>query len=401
MIRRRANPEIGAVPGFDTLGATLGIKKSGRPDFGVVICERPVRAALVSAANAFAAAPLKLCRKHIRAAAHRAIIVNSGIANAGTGRRGERDALEIARCAAELLGCRTEQVLVASTGVISEYLPMDRVRNGLRTILTDFRPNGRFAEAIMTTDTVEKKSAVEFTVGSRTFTVAGCAKGSGMIEPNMATMLGFILTDAPIARPKLQRLLNEAANLSFNAISVDGCQSTNDCVILMSSGELKDAPRQKKFHDLFRRALIEVCRELAMKIVGDGEGATRTFSVEVVGAPGAKAARTVAKAVVNSPLVKCAVHGADPNFGRILAAAGACGVRFNPYKFKLWILDDGKKIPLFVNSKPGAKSGAATRAMRKKSVHFKIELGAGSGVFTAFGCDLTAGYVSINADYRT
>lgn len=375
-----------------------GIKKlPGALDLAMVAADRPCATAAVFTRNRFKAAPIILSQQHLAWGKIQAVIVNAGCANAGTGPNGYRSAATMTTLAAGKLGINAEGVLVASTGVIGAQLPIEKIRTGIDRLRLSTDGGHDFARAIMTTDTVVKECAV--TSPEYGFTVAGCAKGSGMIHPDMATMLGFITTDAPISAAALQRLLKWAAEKSFNVISVDGDTSTNDCVFLLSSGvagiELK--PGTAAFR-AFSEALKYVCISLAKAIARDGEGATKLIELTVSGAASAADARKVARTVLSSPLVKTAVHGADPNWGRIVAAAGRSGARFELEMINLKIgvvevLNNGTPQPF--------DKELASAQFQGKEVFIRLDLGLGKASVTGWGCDMSTEYVNINADYTT
>ncbi len=318
--------------GFRAAGVSAGIKASGNPDLMLLVADAPAQVAAVFTTNKVIAAPVIVSKEHLARSGGtaRAIVVNSGCANACTGDAGLRDAREMAAETARLVGCPVEQVLVSSTGVIGVNLPMDKVRGGLpaafEALGADQGPAA--ARAIMTTDLSPKESAARITIGGRDALIGGMAKGAGMIEPMMATMLGFVTTDAAVPKALLDRALREAVDRTFNAITVDGDSSTNDCVLLLASGAsgvvVDDAG-----YGAFVEGLTAVCRELALAIVRGGEGATKLVTVNVTGAATSGEARQAAKVIANSLLVKTAIHGGDPNWGRLICAAGRAGVAFD------------------------------------------------------------------------
>ncbi|KTB48921.1 bifunctional glutamate N-acetyltransferase/amino-acid acetyltransferase ArgJ [Dehalogenimonas alkenigignens] len=389
---------ISSTPGFRAGAVAAGIKKvAGALDLGVVTADRPCTAAAVFTSNRFKAAPVVLSQRHLASGNVRAIIVNAGCANAGTGKIGYNNASAMTETAAHKLGIDQKSVLAASTGVIGVQLPIEKIRAGIDRLELSTGGGHDFARAIMTTDTIPKESAV--TSPEYGFTVAGCAKGSGMIHPDMATMLGFITTDAAIGAANLQRLLKRAVDKSFNVISVDGDTSTNDCVFLLSSGaagiELKPGAAAYR---AFREALDYVCVHLARGIARDGEGATKLIEMTVTGAASAADARKVTRTVLSSPLVKTAVHGADPNWGRIVAAAGRSGAKFDFDRANLKIgevevLKNGAPLPF--------DKKLASAQFAGKDVHIRLDLGLGGASVTGWGCDMSTEYVRINADYTT
>jgi glutamate N-acetyltransferase / amino-acid N-acetyltransferase len=388
---------LGTVPGVRLAGVHAGIKKRKR-DLALIVFDVAQVCASVITTNEIKAAPLLVSREHLSAGggAMRALVCNSGCANACTGERGERDARATARQAAALLGIEPQSVLVASTGVIGVPLPMDRVSKGLERAVEDLEDGGKAAfdaaEAIMTTDRVPKLSAYAFYDGKKKYVVAGIAKGSGMIAPNMATMLAFIATDAPMPQEELQRHLSASADATFNMISVDGDMSTNDAVYAFAPPGQGEAPAN------FAAALRKVCDDLAQSMVADGEGATKTLTVHVTGAANEQQARLAARAVINSNLVKTALFGEDPNWGRIIAAAGSVRAGLDAEKWSLYLNDQ-----LWVDT--GAvevlSEAEAHRELEHTAVTVRLDLGIGSSSATGWGCDLSRDYVRINASYRT
>lgn len=398
------------VPGFRSAGVHTGLKRKGY-DVGLFYSEGPAVAAGVFTRNRTAAAPVVLSKQHLAArASHRAVVVNSGCANACTGKEGWDNATRMAQAAGKALGVGAKQVLVASTGVIGRQVDMGKLLPGVRKIgkgLKGRRGNDHFPDAILTTDTRRKTAAATVTIDGRRVTVAGTAKGSGMIHPNMATMLGFIATDAAISKEALGHALGRVTRDTFNMISVDGDTSTNDCVFAMANGRAANAAIRdtKGAHfAAFEAALEAVCRDLAVQIVRDGEGATRVFSVKVTGARSGAAARAIAKTVARSNLVKCAIHGADPNWGRIVAAAGYADVPFEPDKARVTVANgsQGKAVLLFEDGTPTAfDERAAHDLLKQDTITIMLELGEGRGTARAWGCDFSHEYVTINAHYRT
>jgi glutamate N-acetyltransferase/amino-acid N-acetyltransferase len=388
--------------GFRAAGVSAGIKaKAGSLDLALLVSDVPAVTAAVFTTNKAVAAPILVCRDHLQrsGATTRAIIVNSGCANACTGDEGLQVAREMTAETARLVDCPVEQVLVASTGVIGVGLPIEKIRAGLplalRALGADQGPAA--ARAIMTTDPFPKEAATTITIGGRTVTIGGMTKGSGMIEPNMATMLGFVTTDAAVPQPLLDRALRAAVNDTFNAITVDGECSTNDCVFLLANGASGVAVDASSY-DAFLAGLTAVCRELALGIVRGGEGATKLVTVTVSGAASSDEARKAAKAIGNSPLVKTAINGGDPNWGRLIAVAGRAGVAFELSRAAVTIGD----IVLFENGRPHDESApAAAEYLKRSELSVSVNLGAGTASSTIWTCDLSAEYVRINADYRT
>jgi len=391
------------VAGFTAGGLACGIKKTGAADLMVIAAERPAVLAGVFTRNVVRAAPVTWTREVAAGGTCRAVVANSGNANACTGPQGEADAAEMAALAGAALGVPATQVAVASTGVIGLGLPMPKLRQGIPRAVAALRPDGwaDAADAIRTTDTVAKHRSARGQAGKAPVTVTGIAKGSGMIHPDMATMLAFLATDAPVGAADLQGALAGAVERTFNRITVDGCTSTNDCVLLLAGGAAggpaltPDGPGWAAFTAL----LFEVCDALAAAIVADGEGATKQVTVTVTGLATEAEAVAVAKAVAVSPLVKTALFGADPNWGRILAAAGQAGVDFDPARAALHVgdqalLKDGRHL--------GAEAEAAAAGVMAGRVYgITLGLGDGPGAASVRTCDFSYDYVRINADYRT
>ena len=387
--------------GYRAAGVSAGIKANGNLDLALIVSDAPATASAVFTLNRAQAAPVLVSKQHLEQSGGiaRAVIVNSGCANACTGDEGLRAAHDMAADTARLAGCALEQVLVASTGVIGVALPMDKVRAGVPAAFgalgADQGPAA--ARAIMTTDPSPKEAAATVDIGGRTVTIGGMAKGSGMIEPMMATMLGFVTTDAAVPRPLLDRALREAVNDTFNAITVDGECSTNDCVMLLANGAC-GAVVDETTYDQFVHALKTVCLTLALGIVRGGEGATKVVTVTVTGASSDEEARRAAKAIANSPLVKTAVHGGDPNWGRLIAVAGRAGVAFELSGAAVMI---GSTV-LFKDGRPYDDAAPqAAKYLKGRDISLSVNLGAGRASSTVWTCDLSAEYVRINADYRT
>jgi glutamate N-acetyltransferase/amino-acid N-acetyltransferase len=376
--------------------------KNGKKDVAVIFSDREAAAAGVFTTNRVKAAPVQLTMRHIESGRARAVVVNSGNANACNGPRGLEDARAMAARAGELLGVPAQQVLVGSTGVIGQPLPMDKVLPGIERAVAELSREGGLdaAEAIMTTDTFAKEAAVTLELGGREAVVGGMAKGSGMIHPNMATMLGFITTDAAIAPGWLGKALLQAVERTFNMITVDGDTSTNDMVVALANGAAGNRVIDGEGPDFtaFCAALEEVCRNLAVAIARDGEGATKLLEVRVRGARTERDARTAARAVAASNLVKSAVFGEDANWGRVLCAVGYSGADFNPDAVDVFIGDE--KVAENGAALPFSEERAA-RALAGKHVVITIDMKTGDAGATAWGCDLTYDYVRINGSYRT
>ena len=392
---------ITAARGFRAAGVSAGIKASGALDIALIVPDAPAAAAALFTTNQVQAAPVTVSREHLARSGGcvAAVLVNSGCANACTGDQGLQVARDMAAETAALVGCPPEQVLVASTGVIGVSLPIDKIRCGVplafRALGADQGPQA--ARAIMTTDPFPKEAATPISIGGRPASIGGMAKGSGMIEPMMATMLGFVTTDAAVPPPLLNRALREAVNDTFNAITVDGECSTNDCVMLLANGASGVEVNESTYRE-FVGGLTAVCRELALGIVRGGEGATKLVTVIVTGGATSADARKAAKAIANSPLVKTAIHGGDPNWGRLIAVAGRAGVAFDLSRAAVTI----GSIVLFRDGRPYDEAAPEAAAYLKgKDLTVSVDLGAGRASSTVWTCDLSAEYVRINADYRT
>ena len=400
---------ITVVPGFEAAAAAAQIKYEGRTDMALIYSSAPCVAAGTFTTNVVKAAPVKWDQKIVKqGGAVQAIIVNSGIANACTGEEGMQYCEETAQTAAEVFGIQKEQVLVSSTGVIGKQLPMEKIQAGIH-MLAQAKGNDKLcgaeaAEAILTTDTHKKEAAVQLEIGGKTVTIGAMAKGSGMIHPNMCTMLSFLVTDAVIEKEVLQKVLSEDVEETYNMISVDGDTSTNDTVLFLANGLAQNAsicPGTEEYK-AFAAAVHTVNEQLAKAIAGDGEGATALLEVEVVGAADKEQAKKISKSVVCSNLTKTAVAGHDANWGRILCAMGYAGVSFVPEQVDLFlesaagtvqILSDGVALPY--------SEEKATEILSEEKVKILADLKLGDGKATAWGCDLTHGYIDINADYRS
>jgi glutamate N-acetyltransferase/amino-acid N-acetyltransferase len=387
--------------GFRAAGVAAGIKANHGLDLALIVSDTPAQAAAVFTTNLAVAAPVVVSREHLTKSGGvaRAIIVNSGCANACTGAEGMQVARDMAAETARQIGCPVEQVLVASTGVIGVALPIAKVRDGLsgaaRMLGAD--QGAAAARAIMTTDPFPKEAGVRFKIAGAEVAIGGIAKGSGMIEPMMATMLGFVTTDAAVPHAILNRALRAAVDETFNAITVDGDSSTNDCVMILANGASGVAIDDANYAD-FLAELTAVCRELAIGIVRGGEGATKLVTVVVSGAASTAEARKTAKAIANSLLVKTAIHGGDPNWGRLLAVAGRAGVAFDLERAAVTI----GNIVLFKDGKPYDDAAPlAAEYLQGTDLTVGVNLGAGTAQSTVWTCDLSAEYVRINADYRT
>ncbi len=384
--------------GFLASGVRAGIRKK-RPDLGVIVAPDGANAAAVFTKNRFQAAPVVLSRAALKASGGRVtgVVVNAGCANAVTGREGLEAAKRVRTKAAQLLACSENEIFLASTGVIGVVLPDRKVTVTLPDAITRLSSGGidALSHAILTTDVGPKIAQASFALGGKRGRILGVAKGAGMIHPNMATMLSFVMTDAALDAATLQRCLKLAVDRSFNAISVDGDTSTNDTVLLLASGKLGNA--RGDLAD-FQRALDTVCRDLAWLIVRDGEGATRVMELEVSGARSERDAKLAAHAVATSPLVKTALHGGDPNWGRILAAVGRSGARFSIKRVSL----TAGNVHLVINGEPAPyREKDAAKVFAKERVPIKLDLGGGSASAVVLSSDLGHDYVSLNADYRS
>ena len=390
-----------APKGFRASGVRSGIKKWAR-DLGLLTSETPAVAAAVFTTNRVQAAPVLVTRRHLKSGRLQAVIVNSGNANCCTGPRGLRDAKRTAALAAKSLGIPKRRLAVCSTGIIGSFLPMERIERKIPALVSDLSRNAHleFTESILTTDRKMKEAAVRFRIGNATGTIGAVCKGAGMIHPRMATMLCFITTDVAIDRRPLQRLLSQLCSGTFNRITVDGDMSTNDTVLLLANGSCGnrtiDSTASPSFKT-FEKALASVMEDLARKIVADGEGATQVAKVIVTGAKNESEALRVCRSVANSKLVKTALFGRDPNWGRIAASVGASGAAFDPVKLSIglgniWFFRRGNPITSVRNLKG---------IFHQNPVQIRVDLGAGSSRASMLTCDLTEEYVRINAHYRS
>ncbi len=365
-----------------------GIKAADALDLALIYSERPATAAAVFTQNTFIAAPLIVSKKHLEDSGHRvrAVIVNSGNANAATGEAGVQVARATTEALASRIGCSSKEVIVSSTGVIGRSLPAGKIRDAIPRLVEGLLPTNLelLARGIMTTDTVPKIA----TAGVGDARIAGVAKGAGMIHPDMATMLSFIVTDADVPFGELDETLRYAVHRSFNSISVDGDTSTNDMVVVLANGASGVRPPSYQFRD----RLTEVCTQLATAIVRDGEGATKFVQIDVEGAPSEEAAHTIGRTIARSPLVKTAIYGADPNWGRIVGAIGNSGV-----------LLKSERVDIYISGVPisDATLEQARQKLKEKEIQIRVVLDSGSASARVWTCDLTEGYIRINADYTT
>ena len=400
---------VTAAKGFEAAAAAAGIKYKDRTDMALIYSEKPCKVAGTFTTNVVKAAPVKWDRNVVDSGAKsQAVIVNSGIANACTGEEGMRYCEETAKEAAKALGVDADGVLVGSTGVIGMQLPMDRVKEGIRKLAEAKKPDlesgTQAAQAIMTTDTKKKEVAVTVEIGDVTVTIGGMAKGSGMIHPNMCTMLAFITTDAKISKKALQAALSEDVEDTYNMISVDGDTSTNDTVLLLANG----AAGNEKIrygtweYEAFKNALHYVNETLAKEMAGDGEGATALFEAKVIGADTKEQAKKLAKSIVCSNLTKAAIAGHDANWGRILCAMGYSGAQFDPEKVDLYFESEAGKLKIIENGVAlDYSEEKAMEILSQPKVTATADIKEGDVEATAWGCDLTHGYIDINADYRS
>lgn len=389
---------------FRMAGVYSGVKRdTSREDCALVVSDVPAVAAGVYTQNLVYAAPVAWDRALTPGSGFRAVAINSGNANACTGERGLRDAQRMAELAAGLCDAPAAAGLVLSTGVIGEYVQLNKIAAGLKQCGAQLgRDEASFIKAargMMTTDTVHKIAGQIIQVGERTITISGMCKGAAMIAPNMGTMLGLLLADAPLTPASAQQALSSAVDETFNCISVDGHMSTNDTVLLLANGAAGGPPLAGKDLEGFQTALMAVCRELSKAIPADGEGATHLITIEVAGCATRADARQIAKSVADSPLVKCAIHGADPNWGRIVSAAGYSGVQFDPGKVTLRL----NGFELYRNGAPATFDAEQVSASIRdnRETHVELHVGAGPEGITFYTADLTAEYVRLNADYHT
>jgi glutamate N-acetyltransferase/amino-acid N-acetyltransferase len=398
------NDSVTAPQGFLAAGLASGVKTSGKPDLGLLVCPTGATAAAVFTTNKIVSAGVQVSREHLKSRKAYAVVVNSGNANACTGKLGLANARKMCVLTADHLGVEPQEVLVASTGIIGHQLPMEQVARGIAIaapLLSDAPKGGlAFSQAIMTTDTRLKKAYRELRIERTPVRIAGTVKGAGMIGPNMATTLLFLTTDAAISKSLLGKALKEAIDSSLNRLTVDGHQSTNDTALLLASG-LAGNPTVRSLsrpYQRFRKALTELCTDLVHQMALDAEGATRMFKVVVKGAATRADAVKAARAVADYPLFKCAVHGGDPNWGRIICAVGSSGVSLDPGKVSCKLND----LYVFRNGTPtDFNPKEAARIVSQREHTITIDLGVGRASDFYYGCDLSAEYVHINADYHT
>ena len=392
--------------GFRSAGVYAGIKSKQSPDVGLLLCDVAAAAAAAFTTNKVFAAPVKIGRAHIKSGRLRGVVMNSGNANACTGKQGEKDAIRMCQLAGTIAGCKPNEILPSSTGIIGHLLPMEKVERGIveagQYLGSSLEHANLFGDAILTTDLKRKAAAVQFKIGKQTVTLAGVCKGSGMIGPRMAvphaTMLAYLTTDAGISPVLLRKLLNGAVADSFNSVTVDDHASTNDTAAILASGlsgAKIDSPKATK---AFAAALNEVCQSLAYQIAADGEGATKVIAISVKKARSEADARLIARAIANSPLVKCAMHGNDPNWGRIVSAAGLTTAAFVPEKATLTL----QGTTVFAKGRPVAFDAAAVfKALQAAEATIVLNCGIGKSSAKCWTCDLSREYITINADYHT
>ena len=401
--------ELKPVSGLELGYAKANIKKADRKDLLVMKLAPEATVAGVFTKNRFCAAPVQICKANLEKTAKdkkpiRALMVNTGNANAGTGEPGYKDAIDTSSALAKLLGCEPEQVLPFSTGVILEPLPADKIIAGLPAAIADLKDDKwlNAAEAIMTTDTIPKAASRVVVIDGKTVTLTGMCKGSGMIKPNMATMLGFIATDALIPQDVLEAMLVSAVNKSFNCITVDGDTSTNDSLILMATGkvDIGIASTASANYRKMLEVVTDLAQELSQKIIRDGEGASKFITITVEEGKSEEECRQIAYSIAHSPLVKTAFFASDPNLGRILAAIGYAGIddldveKLNLYLDDVWVARNGGRNPDYLEED-------GQRVMKKNEILVRITLARGNAASTVWTCDLSHDYVSINADYRS
>lgn len=412
MKKKQTSRSVTAPRGFRAAGGAFAIKPSGQPDMALIAADALCTAAAVFTTNQMPGAPVIVSKRHVRSGRARAIICNAGVSNVCTGQQGLRNAEMMCRLTAEGLGdgCQTRQVLVSSTGVIGKPLPMDKIETGVKTLCHRLsrgeQADKDAARAILTTDLVTKTALRRIKLAGETVTIGGVAKGSGMIAPHMATMLVFITTDAVIHAAPLKAALKHAVSQSFNRINVDDDTSTSDSVQILASAlaghrRICSSNEKNKAYQTFRDALTDLCKDLAYQIVKDGEGAEKVFRVVVRGAANQRDADRIGRTVTASPLVKTAVHGGDPNWGRLAMAVGRSGAKVKPERVgvgvgKLVICRAGESTKL-----TPAKTRELDRLMAQKEITITIDLGLGDGACQWLGCDLSREYIRINADYTT
>ena len=398
---------VTAVQGFSAAGVAAGLKKNGNKDMALVFSDVEATVAGVFTTNVVKAAPVQRDIKIVKTRETvRGVVLNAGNANACTGEEGKKADAAMAQAAAKALGVETDDILTCSTGVIGQLLPVDKVSKGAKMLAANLKADGgnEAAEAIMTTDTYSKQCAVEAEIGGKTVTIGAMTKGSGMIHPNMATMLCVTATDVCISKELLQEAISEVVKVSFNMISVDRDTSTNDSYMILANQKAgnKKITEKDADYEAFKNALQYVAVNLAKKMAADGEGATKLLEVKVMNAASDKDAKELSKSIITSNLVKAAVFGSDANWGRIFCAMGYSGVDFDPEVIDLWVESEAGKLKLAENGMAtDYDEEFATKILSAKEVTATADMKAGSSVATAWGCDLTYDYVKINGDYRS
>ncbi len=400
-----SNETIAAVKGFRVAAVRAGIKKSGKLDLGLIVADKPCKAAGVFTTNKIASCTVDISREHISNGKAQAVFVNAGNANACTGKQGVKDANSICQQIAELLDIKQKDVIVTSTGIIGELMPMEKVKAGIDSavkVLSSSKESAdELAMAIMTTDLVPKKAFRKIKLGNKEVSVAGICKGSGMIAPNMATMLAYIVTDADVSSGLLKRTIREVADCTFNKVTVDNHMSTNDTAVILASGMAENEPLKKvsdKGYSTFYKAVWQVCDDLARQMAADGEGANCMISIYVNSAATKADANKALRAISDSPLVRCAFNGADPNWGRITSAVGYSGAKFDVEKLTCKIAG----ITVFKKGRPTKFDAAAlSEKMKEKLWEVVVDLGAGKQSDFCYTCDMSKEYVAINAEYHT
>lgn len=397
---KRIDGGITAPIGFKAAGVRCGIKQAGK-DLSVIFSQTPSSAAAVFTTNAFKAASVIINQQKIKFGKAQAVVINSGNANACTGVKGIEDAEKMCLVTADNLKIDSSLVLNASTGIIGQHLNMDKIEPGIIQAVKELSINGwqDASQAIMTTDTYPKTLAYEFEIDGKPVRIGGMCKGAGMICPNMATMLAFVTTDAKISSSLLSKLLKENVEISFNSLTIDGDMSTNDQLILLANGESKvEIDGNAEAEDLFDKCLFRILTELAKEIAKDGEGATKYVEIKVINAKSYQDAKSTAMTIANSPLVKTAIFGEDPNWGRVLCAAGRSSAEIEPYKTSLYFGD----VKIVENGEPlDIDAQAARKPMLEKELVITVDLALGSSSATAFTCDFSYDYIKINAEYHT
>lgn len=395
---------IVSAKGFLAAGVACGIKKSGKPDLAVLVCPRGATAAAMFTTNKVVSAAVTVCRENTLARRIFGVVINSGNANTCTGTKGLSDARTMCRSLAGELQVRPDEIFLASTGIIGHALPIDKIQSGLPVAVKRLSGSPKagmdFTRAIMTTDTRPKIATRAIRLNGKIVTIAGTTKGAGMIGPNMATTICVMTTDAAVSKALLGQALNKAIGQSLNRLTVDGHQSTNDTAILLASGAsgIRTIQNRNSAYRAFEKALCEVADDLAKQMALDAEGATRMFRVEIEGAANPAEANKAARAVADYDLVKCAIHGGDPNWGRIICAVGSCGVQLDPGRLTCWI----GGVCVFRNGQPTRfDARRVSKIIRQKEHLIRVRLGAGKAADFCYGCDLGYGYVEINAEYHT